>query len=68
MKNKHLKRSKISEVKFREIAKHFSLDLSAENIAILTNLNRNTINRYLLRLRKRIAECCEQQFPFSGEV
>ena len=68
MKNKYLKRSKISEVKFREIVKHFSLDLSAENIAILTNLNRNTINRYLLLLRKRIAEFCEQQSPFSGEI
>ena len=68
MKNKYLKHSKISEVKFREIVKHFSLDLSAENIAILTNLNRNTINRYLLLLRKRIAEFCEQQSPFSGEI
>ena len=68
MKNKYIKRSRITEAKFREIVRHFSLDLAAENIAILTNLNRNTINRYLLLLRKRIADFCEQQSPFSGEI
>jgi len=68
MKNKYIKRSKITEAKFREIVKHFSLDLAAENIAILTSLNRNTVNRYLILLRKRVAEFCEQQSPFSGEI
>ncbi|MCP3922822.1 MAG: transposase, partial [Desulfobacterales bacterium] len=68
MKNKYLKRSRISEAKFRELLRHFSLDLSAKNIAILTNLNRNTVNRYLLILRKRIAEYCEQDSPFKGEI
>jgi len=68
MKNKYIKRSKISEAKFREIVRHFSLDLAAENIAILTHLNRNTINRYLTLLRERVAEFCEQQSPFSGEI
>ena len=68
MKNKYVKRSKISEAKFRDVVKHFSLDLASENIAVLTNLNRNTVNRYLFLLRKRIAEFCEQQSPFSGEI
>jgi len=46
MKNKHLKRSKISEVKFREIFRYFSLDIDAQTVAKLTGLNRNPpINR-----------------------
>ena len=68
IKNKYVKRSKISEAKFRELVKLFSLDLASHNIAILTNLNRNTTNRYLYLLRKSIAEFCEQQSPFSGEI
>ncbi len=64
----YLKRSRISEAKFREFLRHFSLDLSAKNIAILTSLNRNTVNRYLFLLRKRIAEFCEQYSPFKGEI
>ena len=68
IKNKYIKRSKISEPKFREIVKYFSLDLNSQNIAILTNLNRNTVNRYLLLIRKRIAEICEQQSPFKGII
>ena len=59
--NKYINRSRISEAKFREIVKYFSLDLDAQKIAILTKLNRNTINRYLTLIRKRIAEFCESK-------
>jgi len=31
-------------------------------------VNRNTINKYLLQIRQVIADYCEQQSPFSGEV
>ncbi len=68
MKNRYLKRSRISEAKFRELVRHFSLDLTSDNIADLTALNRNTVNRYLLFLRKRVAEFCERDSPFSGEI
>jgi len=68
MKNKYVKRSRISEAKFRELIKCFSLDLDASKIAKLTGLNRNTINRYLTLIRQRIAEMCEQESPFKGEV
>lgn len=54
MKNKYVNRSKISEAKFREIVRLFSLDLTAIQIADLTGLNRNTINRYLTEIRKKI--------------
>ncbi len=68
IRNKYLKHSRISEAKSREIVRHFSLDLASENNAILTNLNRNTVNLYLLILRKRIAEYYEQHSLFKGEI
>ena len=68
MYNKYIKRSRISEAKFREFIRYFSLDLDAHKIAFLTGLNRNTVNRYLLLIRKRIAEFCERSSPFSGEI
>lgn len=68
MKNKYANRSKISEAKFRELLRLFSLNLEATQIAELTGLNRNTVNRFLKGTRIRLAEFCEQQSPFSGEI
>jgi transposase-like protein len=68
VKNKYAKRSRISEHKFRQIVRLFSVDLDATQIAKLTDLNRNTINRYLSKIRQRLVEYCEAQSPFSGEV
>ena len=68
LKNKYANRSKISEAKIRQIVKLFSLDLDASQIAKISGLNRNTINRYLTEIRLRISEYCELQSPFSGEV
>ncbi len=68
IRNKYLKRSRISEAKFREIIKFFSLDIDAHNISLITHLNRNTVNRYLSIIRKTIAIFCEQQSPFHGEI
>ena len=42
--------------------------LDAQKIALLSGLNRNTVNRYFLLFRKRIAEFSEQSSPFLGEV
>lgn len=67
-KNRYSNRSKISEKKIRDIVRYFALDLDALQIAKITSLNRNTINRYLKAIRERIAEYCQQQSPFSGEV
>ena len=66
--NRYKKRAHISEYKFRQIVRHFSLDLTASQISKLTNINRNTINKYLMQIRQNIAEYCEQQSPFSGEI
>jgi len=59
MKNKYVKRSKISEAKFRKIIMYFILELDSQKIAALTSLNRNTVNRYLGRVRTRIVDLCE---------
>jgi len=68
MKNKYAIRARISEAKFRDLVRFFALDLEANKIAALTRLNRNTINHYLFLIRQRIAELCEQESPFKGEI
>ena len=67
-KNKYVKRSRISEKKFRQLVKLFSLDLDAIQISELSHLNRNTVNRYLKAIRNRIAQFCEVESPVKGEV
>ena len=68
MKNKYAKRARISERKFQQLVRLFSADLDASQIARLTGLNRNTVNRYLTKIRQRLVEYCKAQSPFSGEV
>ena len=68
MKNRYKKRSHISEYKFKQLLKLFCLDLNASQIAEIANINRNTVNKYLLEIRVRIAEICEQQFSLKGEI
>jgi hypothetical protein len=67
IKNKYAKRSKISEAKFRKLIQLFAMDLDAKAIAALTNLNRNTVNRYLTLIRGRIAEFSQQKFPIKKD-
>lgn len=68
MKNRYCKSSKLSEAKCRDGVKCFAVDLTALQIARLSGLNRNTVNRYLRLIRERIAVYCEQESPFSGTV
>ena len=68
MRNKYVYRSRISEHKFREIAKLFSLDLEADQTANITGLSRNTINKYYRAFRERIVLICKQNSPLSGEI
>jgi transposase-like protein len=68
MTNRYLVRARISEHVFRRLLRHVAADLTAVQIAQLTGLNRNTVNRLLMLLRHRMAEACEADSPFSGEV
>lgn len=66
--NRYYRRSRISEKKFREIIKHFALDLTANRTARLTGLTHKTVNQIYLKIRLRLAQDCLRQSPFSGEV
>ena len=68
MRNKYVNRSKISEAKFRQLVKLFSLDLTATQATELTRLNRNTVNRFYSAMRQRIYEHTQQTSPIDGEV
>ena len=67
-KNRLVRHAHISEAKFRALLRAFAVDLTATQIAVLTGLNRNTVNAYLTKIRRRIAEQCEQASPFAGSI
>ena len=67
-KNRYANRARISTWQVRQLVRYFVFDLTASQMALLTGLNRNTINRYMRAFRERIAEFCEAQSPFGGEV
>ncbi len=67
-RNKLLYRSRISEHKYRTIVRYFALDLTAQQTSEITEINRNTINRYFKKIRACIAEHQEEVGRFEGEV
>jgi transposase len=48
--NRHASRSKNSEAKFSQIVKLFAINLDAFQIGQVTDLNRNTVNRYFMAI------------------
>lgn len=64
--NRYYRRSKISERKFRQVVRHFALDLTASDVAHLTGLSRRSTTPIFLRIRERISEECERASPFSS--
>lgn len=68
MKNKYIYRSRISEAKFREIVKLFSIDIEAVKISELTGVSRNSINKILKQIRILMMNECEKISRFSGEI
>ena len=67
-KNEYVKNSHLSERKFRELPRLFRADVTALSAVSLTGLNRDTANRHHGMPRARIAEACEADSPFDGEV
>lgn len=63
--NRYYRRSKIRERKFRQIVRHFALDLTASHAAHLTGLSRRSMTSIFLKIRERISEECERASPFS---
>ena len=69
MKNEYIKHTHISEMGFRQILKLFCVDLTETQIFELMKINRNTVNRILQLLRKRIFKLVESESYFeSGEI
>jgi hypothetical protein len=68
VKNRHYYRSKIAEHKFRQLVRYFALDFTASDTARLTGISVRSVNTIYLKIRRRIAEACEQQSPFKGIV
>jgi len=63
MNNKYVNRAKISETKFRDLVRFYTIDLTAIQIAEITGLNRNTVNRYLTEIRKKICRYSRLSAP-----
>src|ERR1700759_2761264 len=63
--NRYYQRSKIPEHKFRQLVRHFALDLTARHTAQLTGLSRRNVTPIFLSMRERIARECERASPFS---
>jgi transposase len=63
--NRYYRRSKISERKFRQIARYFAMDFTASDVAQLSGLTRKTVTLIFLRIRQRIAAECERASPYS---
>ncbi len=58
----------LSEARFRQIVRLFSLDLNAVQIAELSDMSRVTIDRHLCALRERVVLCYEACALVSGEI
>jgi len=67
-KNRYVAHAHLSAHHVRQLVRLFALDLEAIKVAGLTGLNRNTVNRYVLALRQRIARACEHDTPLRGTV
>ncbi len=67
-KNRYYSRSKISEAKFRQLIRYFAMDLTATDCAELTRLSVRSVNSIYQRVRRRLAQQCEQVSPLGGEL
>ena len=69
MKNRYIKHTHISEVKFRQLLKLFCNDLTATQASELMKLERKTVNRIFQLLRAKIIDLAEKESYFSsGEI
>ena len=66
MRNCYFKGSKLTEARFRQILRLFSLDLTASDAARLSGVSVRSVNEIYLRLRGRLAYECERRRPFKG--
>lgn len=66
--NRYYNRSRISEKVLRRIIHAFAMDFTATDAAVLTGISLRSVSSIYLKLRRRIAQHCEAQNPFQGEI
>lgn len=60
---------KLSRYQLKKVVKHFSVDIEASKTALLTTINRNTVNRYFNIFRRIIfRKQVDEMRHFTGEV
>lgn len=67
-KNRYYRRSRIAEAKFRRLVRCFALDFTATSTAELSGISVRSVNNIYLKIRRRLAEHCEQSSPLTGSV
>lgn len=65
LSSKQFVRARISRAKFRQLLRLFALDLTATQIAELSRLNRNAVNRYLRLIRQSVAQYCARRLSVA---
>jgi len=68
MKNRYVKRTKISKVKFREILKYFAEDFDSTRTSRMTGIGRKAINKIFNKLRFRIYHLSTLEEKMNGEI
>lgn len=68
MNNKYYKRWKISEAKFQQLLRYFSMDFTATDAAELTGISRRSVTDIYGRLRRKIARWSEQETSLAGTI
>jgi hypothetical protein len=69
MKNKYMRRSHLSERKFRELLRLFAADLNVVQMAEISGVSRQTVSALLARVRERQVRLAEEESPFTvGEI
>jgi transposase len=64
-----LDKAKISKYKLKKIITHFCVDIEASKTAIVTDINRNTVNRWYMIFRKVIyLERTGQREKLTGQI
>ncbi len=68
MLNKYIYRSRISEAKFREIIKYFSIDIEASKISKIVGISQVSLCKIFKQIRILMAKECEKITKLNGEI
>ena len=67
-KNRYYSRSRIAQKTFRRLVRCFALDFSASDSARLTGISTRSVHSIYIKLRRRLAQECEQHARMTGHI